>query len=135
MFLPSRIAPLIGLACFFSGLWFLFGMPVYVAVFAWKYYRSRKLSTGFLVAVVMLIVFWTTATQLWKHFATHYWNLSFVTALHAAGDAAKYGHPIEHTAEVLLANLLIFSTLLAAAAGAITLAVRHLWIRHRRLAV
>lgn len=132
---PSSIAPLIGLACFFSGLWFLFGMPVVLAVFAWKYFQSRKLPTGFLVSVVMLIVFFAIAALLWRHFATHYWNLSFLTALHAAGDAARYGHPVEHTAEVLLANLLIISTLSAAAAGAITGGVRHLWIRHRHPAM
>jgi uncharacterized protein (TIGR02246 family) len=131
----SSIGPLVGLACFFSGIWFLFGMPVVVAVLVWKCWRNRKFSAGLLVAVVMVIVFFGSATLLWRHFATHLWNFSFMTALHAAGDAATYGHPIEHTAEVLLANLLIFSTLSAAAAGAITGALQRLWIRHRRLAV
>ena len=82
----------------------------------------------------MLIVFFAIAALLWRRFATHYWNLSFLTALHAAGDAARYGHPVEHTAEVLLVNLLIFSTLSAVAAGAISGAARHLWVRRRSLA-
>jgi len=127
------IAPLIGLICFMSGLWFLFGMPVVLLVFAWKYYQSRELPTGFLVSVVMLIAFFATAGLLWRHVATHYWNLSFLTALDAARDAASYGHPVEHTAENLLANLLIFSTLSAAAGGAISGSLRYLWGRRRRL--
>jgi ketosteroid isomerase-like protein len=131
----SSLAPLLGLACLFSGLWFLFGMPLVLAVFARKCFQSHKLPTGFLVSVVMIIVFFASAVLLWRHFATHYWNLSFLTALQAAGDAARYGHPVEHTAEVLLVNLLIFSTLSAAAAGAITGAVRHLWVRRRSLAM
>jgi len=131
---PFQIASLIGLLCFMSGLWFLFGMPVVLSVFAWKYYQSRELPTGFLVSAVMLIAFLATAVLLWRHFATHYWNLSFQTARHAAVDAARYGHPVEHTAEVLLANLLIFSTLSAAAAGTITGSVRYLWHRRRSLA-
>ncbi len=132
---PSPAAPLIGLASLFSSLWFLFGMPVVLAVFAWKYFKSRKLSTGLLVSAVMLTVFFAVAVLLWRHFATNYWNLSFLIALDAAVDAARYGHPVEHTAEVLLANLLIFSTLSSAAAGAMTGGVRHLWSRHRRPAV
>ena len=132
---PSPAAPLIGLASLFSSLWFLLGMPIVFAVFAWKYFVSRKLSTGFLVSAVMLIVFLAVAALLWRHFATYYWNLPFLTALDAAVDAAKYGHPIEHTAEVLLANLLIVSTLSSALAGAITGGVRHLWSRHRRPAM
>jgi hypothetical protein len=131
----SAIGPLIGLACFLSGIWFLLGMPVVVAVLAWKGRRNGRISAGLLIAGFMLIVFWGTAALLWRYIATHVWNFSFMTALRAAGDAATYGHPIEHTAEVLLANVLIFSTLSAAAAGAISGGLRHLWIRRRRLAV
>jgi ketosteroid isomerase-like protein len=128
----SPIAPLIGLASLFCGIGFLFGMPVVAAAYVWKYYRSRAVPTGLLVAIAMVLVFWTAATQLWRHFAAHYWNMSFMTALQAAGDAARYGHPVEHTAEVLVVNLLIFSTLLASAAGGITFAVRRLWLKHFR---
>ena len=131
----SPAAPLIGLASLFSSLGFLFGMPMVLAVFAWKYFKSRKLSTGLLISAVMLAVFFAVAALLWRHFATHYWNLSFLTALDAAVDAARYGHPVEHTAEVLLANLLIFSTLSSAAVGAMTGGVRYLWTRHRRPAM
>jgi ketosteroid isomerase-like protein len=128
----SQIAPLIGLAGLFSGMGFLFGMPVIAAAFAWKYYRSRKLPTGLSVAIVMILVFWVAATQLWRYVTAHYWNMSFMTALEAAGDAARFGHPIEHTAEVLVVDLVIFSTLLAFAAGAITFAVCRLRMSHSR---
>ena len=127
------MAPLIGMACLLSGLWFLIGMPVVLAIYAYRYRRTRRLPSGLLVAAVMLIVFYVSATLLWREFAFHYWRQSFLTALDASVNAAKYGHPIEHTAEVLLVWLLIVSTLSAVAAGAVTGAVRHVWARHHRL--
>lgn len=127
------MAGLIGMACLLSGLWFLIGMPVVVAIYAYQCGRNRRLTTGLLVAAVMLMVFYVSATLLWREFAAHYWHQSFLTALDASGNAAKYGHPVEHTAEVLLVWLLIVSTLSAVAAGAVTGVVRHVWIRHRRL--
>ncbi len=129
------MAPLIGLACLLSGLWFLIGMPVVVGIYAYKFLRSRKLPTGLLVAAIMLLVFYASGTLLWRQFATHYWHQSFLTALDASGNAAKYGHPVEHAAEVLLVWLVTISTLSAAAAGAVTAAVRHVWIKHRHLIV
>jgi len=131
----SQIAPLMGLASLFSGLGFLFGVPIVAAAFAWKYYRSRQVPTGLPITIAMVLVFWVATTLLWRYISAHYWNMSLMTALHAAGDAARFGHPIEHTAEVLVVDLLIFSTLLALAAGAITFAARRLWIRHSRRAV
>lgn len=127
----SQLGPLIGLAGLFCVLGFLFGAPV-VAASAWKYFRSGKLPTGLPVAIAMVLVFWIAATQLWRYVAAHYWNMSFMTAVRAAGDSARFGHPIEHTAEVLVIDTVIFSTLLALAAGAITFAVRRLWLRHSR---
>jgi len=128
---PSMIGPLIGMASFLAGIWFLFGMPIVFVVSGWGYVRSRKLSTGFLVSTVMLIVFFATAGLLWAHFSGKFWNMSFGHARTAAVDAANYGHPVEHTAEVLLVNLLIFSTLSSVAAGAITGTVRHFWVKRR----
>ncbi len=131
----SQIGPLIGLASLFSGLVFLLGMPVVAAALVWKWYRSRKLPAGLPIAIAMVLVFWIAATLLWRYITTHYWNMAFMTALQAAGDAARFGHPIEHTAEVLVVDLAIFSTFLALAAGAITFAVQRLWMRHSRRAV
>lgn len=123
------MAPLIGMACLISGLWFLIGMPVVVAIYGNEYRRSRKLPTGLLVTAVTLIAFYVTAILLWKEFALHYWHKSFLTALDASVNAEKYGHPVEHTAEVLLVWLLIVSTLSALAAGALTGILRHVWFR------
>jgi hypothetical protein len=120
-------------ACFLGGLYFLFGMPVIIAVLARAYCKSRKLTLNLLVAVVMLFAFYISATLTWFLITTE-WNLSFLTTLKAAGDAKEYGHPIEHAAQGLLASLLTMSTLSAVAAGAVTAAVRHLCVRHRRLA-
>ena len=130
----SMIAPLIGLACFFAGIWFLFGMPIVFVVSGWNFIRSRKLTTGFLVSATLLIVFFATAALLWNHFSTKFWNMSFGHALKAAGDSARYGHPVEHTAEVLLVNLVIFSTLSSVVAGAIAGTVRHFWVKRRHRA-
>jgi ketosteroid isomerase-like protein len=121
----SPIAPLVGLASILAAIWFIFGMPILFATFAWKYFRSRKLSTGFVVSAVMLIAFFAAALLLWSQFAGHYWNLSFGTALRAGFDSERFGHPVEHTAEVLVVNLLIFSTVCSSAAGAVIGIFRH----------
>jgi uncharacterized protein (TIGR02246 family) len=133
--LLGAFAPLIGLACFFCGLWFLLGMPVVVLLSAWRFYRSGKLSTGFLASVAMLIAFFLTAVFLWRYFAAHEWNLSLVNALRAAGDTARYGNPVEDTAEDMLVALLVLSTLSAAAAGGIMCVARRVWVRFRRSAL
>ena len=126
------MAPLIGMACLLSGLWFLIAMPIVLAIYANEYHRTRRLPTGLMVTVVSLIVFYATAVLLWREFASHYWHQSFLTALDASVNAAKYGHTAEHTAEVLLIWLLIVTTLCAVAAGALTGVVRHVWIRFLR---
>jgi uncharacterized protein (TIGR02246 family) len=131
----APLAPLIGLACFLSGIWFLFGMPIVAVVFIWNSCRNHKLSTGFLVSAVMLIAYFVTAVLLWRYVAAHYWNLSFTTALAAAGDTARYGNPVEDTAEGVLVSFLVLSSLSAVAAGIITGAARWIWTRHRRAAM
>jgi len=128
------MAPLIGLACLLSGLWFLLGMPVVVAVFAWKYRRTRTLPTGLLVAVVMLVAFHATAVSVWRAAITSYWDLPFLTTFEAAGNARKYGEPVEHGAEGLLVWLIVASTAAALVAGAVTAAIRKAWTRRRRIA-
>jgi ketosteroid isomerase-like protein len=130
----AAIAPLIGMACFLSGIWFLLGMPIVFLIQTWKSIRALKVSTGFLVSVVMLIAFFLTAALFWRHLAAHEWNLSFVT-LSAALDSARYGNPVEDTAEGVLISLITLSTLSALAAGVIIGSSRKLWIRRRRHAV
>ena len=131
----APLAPLIGLACFFSGLWFLFGMPVVVGVYFWKCFRKGKTFIGLPIAFIMLLVFWTSAILLYRYIAPQYWNLSFPTALKAAGDAARYGHPVEHTAQSIMVTLLTASTFSAVAAGIILVAARYVWSRLRRSTV
>jgi uncharacterized protein (TIGR02246 family) len=129
----AALAPLLGLACFLSMLWFLFGMPVVALVAAWRFYRSRKLSAGLLVSAAMLIAFFLTALLVWRYFAAHEWNLPLAHAFHAATDTIRYGNPVEDTAEGVLMGLLVLSTFSAAAAGVITGVARWVWTRHRRL--
>lgn len=130
---PSNGVPaaLVGLACFFSLLWFLFVMPILALVCGWKSFRSGKLSAGFLVSAVMLVVFFLAAAFLWWHFSAQYWNLSLASIFHAARDTARYGNPVEDTAEDLLVALLVLSTISAVAAGAVTGIARWAWRRRR----
>jgi ketosteroid isomerase-like protein len=128
----APLAPLIGLACFAGGIWFLFGMPVVCIVYAWRFYRNRKLSTGFLVSAVMLLVFFLAGALLWWDISAHYWNLPFMNALAAARDTARYGNPVEDTAESVLVTLIVVSTLSAAVAGVLTGILRWIWTRWTR---
>jgi hypothetical protein len=115
------MAPLFGLVSLLCGFWFLLGMPITAAVFAWQDRRSRKLSTGLLVAVVMLVVFYISAALIWR-LGTADWNLSFLTTLEASVDSEKYGHKVEHRAEVIVVWLLVESTSTAVLAGVVTTA-------------
>ena len=127
----APLAPLIGLACFASIVWFLFGMPIVLIVSIWKWYRKGRVSTGFPVSAIMLIAFFVTSFFLWRYIAAHEWNLSLANAFQAAGDTARYGNPVEDTAEDILVALVTLSTLSAAAAAIITGVLRWLWIRAR----
>jgi uncharacterized protein (TIGR02246 family) len=130
----AAFAPLIGLACFASLLWFTVGMPIVAIVSAWKFCRSGKLNTGFLVSVVMLAVFFIAAALLWKSLTSHDWNLPLANLFQATTDTARYGNPVEDTSEDVLVALLVLSTLSAAVVGAITGVARRIWIRRSRLA-
>lgn len=130
----SPIAPLLGLAAILITIWFLLGMPVVFVVSLSRYILSRRMSTTFLVSAVMLFVFFAAALILWIQFAGQYWNLSFGTALRAGFDSERFGHPVEHTAEVLVLNLVIFSTFCSLLAGAVTGTFRHFRIKRRQTA-
>ncbi len=127
----SPIGPLFGLACIVIIIWFFLGMPFVFAVSLRKSIRNRKPSTGFFVSAIMFIVFFAAALILWWQFAGQYWNLSFSTAILAGGDSERFGHPVEHTAEVLLVNLILFSTLCSLLAGAITGTFLHFTMKRR----
>ncbi len=125
------MAQLLGLISFLCGLWFLWVMPVIVAALAWENRRSRKLSPGLLVAVVMLFGFYISAGLIWSLGAAD-WNLSFLMTLEASVNAEKYGHPVESRAERIVVWLLIYSTFTAVVAGVVTAVVRHSWVKRQR---
>ena len=132
--LPLRtedMAPLLGLLSLLCGYGFLVVMPVVVASLAWQNRRIKKLSTGLLAAVVMLLVFYVSAGLIWT-LGTRDWNLSFLTTLDATVNAKKYGHPVESRAERMIVWLLLYSTMAAVFAGAVTAAARHSWIKRQR---
>jgi hypothetical protein len=134
LFGMPAVAPMLILlaACFLGGLYFLFGMPAIIAILVHEYRRTRKLTTNLLASLFMLCAFYISAILTW-FLTTSDWNLSFPTTLKAAGNAAKYGHSIEHASQGLLSVLLIISTLSAVAAGIVTIAARYALYRYRRL--
>jgi hypothetical protein len=74
-------------------------------------HRSGVLITGSFIlgALASGLVVW--------HLVSSEWTLPFWTTLEAAGDAEKYGHPVEHAAEQIITAVL-FVAVLGGAAGA-----------------
>jgi hypothetical protein len=97
-------------------------MPILAAGFAWEYRRSRKANSGLIIAVVMLVVFYISAGLIWTVVSAN-WGLSFLTTLEASVNSEKYGHPVEHRAETMVAWLLLLSTFAALVAGAVAAVV------------
>ncbi len=128
------MGPLLGLLSLFCAYWFLVVMPVIAAVFAWQDYRIKKLSTALLTVIVMIAVYFASAVLIWT-LGTADWKLSFLATLEASVNAEKYGAAIESRAERMVIWLLIYSTLAAALAGAVTPAARYAWTRWRRVRV
>ena len=113
----APLAPLIGLGCFFSTLWFLFGMPIVTIDYGLKALRTRTWSTGLIVSLSMLSVFLLTAVLFWIQLSGHYWNLSLTHAFIASGDSERYGNPVEDTAESVLVSLMVISAAAGLTAG------------------
>jgi hypothetical protein len=112
-----------------SALYFLVGMPVVLAVLARKYRQSRKWTTNLVVSIAMILAFYISAVVAWIVLTPAQWNLSFLTTIKAAGDSETYGK-LEDTAEYLLVNLLLISTISTILAGLVTAAVRGTWARY-----
>jgi hypothetical protein len=125
-------------ACFISGLYFLFVLPVIVGVLARAYRKSRKLTTNLSVAVVMLFAFYISVALTWM-LITPGWDLSPITTLKAAGALGGLeqagGNLLDDAAEGILAAILILSTLSTVAAGIVTATARYVWVKSRHLAV
>jgi uncharacterized protein (TIGR02246 family) len=126
----APLAPLIGLGCVACTGWCLFGMPIVTVAFGWRACRNRKMSTGFIVSAAMVISYALATGILWVFFAPRYWNLPF-WAFGAATDTARYGNPVEDTAEGVLISLMVLAALASVAAGLITWVTRRLWMRFR----
>jgi len=84
--------------------------------------QGRKTRTSLVIASVMLVVFCVSAGLIWTVVSAD-WGLSFLTTLEASVNSAKYGHPVEHRAETIVAWLLMLSTFAALVAGAVAAAV------------
>jgi ketosteroid isomerase-like protein len=113
----APLAPLIGLGCFLSTLWFVSGMPIVTIVYGWKAFRSRTWSTGLIVSISMLMAFFLVTALLWIQLSGNYWNLPLKHAFIAAGDTARYGNPVEDTAESVLISLIVISAISGLVAG------------------
>jgi ketosteroid isomerase-like protein len=127
----APLAPLIGLGCALSTLWFVFGMPIVTIVYGWKALRSRSWPTGFIVSASMLLAFLLVFVLLWLQLSGTYWNLPLKHAFIAAGDTERYGNPVEDTAESVLISLMVISAVAGITAGAMGAIIRWVWTRRR----
>jgi ketosteroid isomerase-like protein len=127
----APLAPLIGLGCALSTLWFAFGMPIVTIVYGWKAFRSRSWSTGFIVSASMLLAFLLVSVLLWLQLSGTYWNLPLKHAFIAAGDTERYGNPVEDTAESVLISWMVIAAVSGIAAGVVGSIIRWVWTRCR----
>lgn len=130
-----RVKPMFILmvASLLSAIYFVFAMPVFVAVLARRFRRTQQLTANLLVEVVMLLVFYISAGVTWALISRH-WSLSFLETLQAARDAERYAK-FEHDAESAIFFLLVVSTISTVVAGTVTLTLRSLWERFRQKAI
>jgi len=127
----APLAPLIGLGCLGGCLWFTMGMPIVTVIYGWKSLRKRRWMTGFIVSVSMWIAFVLVAALFWLQLSANYWNLPLRHAFMAAVDTARYGNPVEDTAESVLVSLIVISVFSGLAAGVLSRAACWLWTRRR----
>ena len=127
----APLAPLIGLGCALSTLWFVLGMPIVTIVYGWKAFRRRSWSIGFIVSASMLFAFLLVSVLLWLQLSESYWNLPLKHAFIAATDSERYGNPVEDTAESVLISLMVIPAVSAMTAGILAPIVRWIWARRR----
>jgi hypothetical protein len=111
-------------------LYFMIGMPVFVAILARKYQRNRTLTTNLAFSIFMLFVFYTSVALTWL-LLTRGWELSLVQTIKAAGDSRTYGK-LEDKAEHILIWLMLISAVTTIVAGLLSVSARYLWLRYRR---
>jgi hypothetical protein len=127
------MASLVGMFCLLGGIWFLFGMPILAATGSWGFYKKNRTPAVFVVAAVMLVVFYLTAGLMWLLLSID-WNLSFLSTFEATINPGKYGLAVTHRAEVILISLLIVSTLAAVAAAAVAAGIARSRIKRQSAA-
>ncbi len=123
----------VGVFCLLGGIWFLIGMPLMVVFGTWGFYRKTRWPAVFMVAAVMLLVFYGSAGLIWILLSAD-WSLSFFSTFQATISPGKYGTEVVHRADVILISLLIFSTLAAVAAAAIAAAIARSRIKRQSVA-
>ncbi len=128
----APLAPLIGLGCFAGCLWFTFGMPIVTVICGCIAYSKRKWTNGLIVSLSMWIAFALVGGLMWLQISANYWNLPLRHAFIAAGDTARYGNPVEDTAESILISMIVISVFSGFVAG--ILARIGCWIRTRMIA-
>jgi hypothetical protein len=99
--------------------------PILVGIFiASRFLLCRERLIG-LAMLAVVIGFLAGAVVGWAFVPTQ-WTASFSTTVEAAGNAAKYGHSFEHTAERVLLYFLYPALLGGLAFGVAALAI--LWL-------
>lgn len=97
------------------------GIPACLFMGALDFRRTGQLPRKLLVALAMLCGFIGGAALVWSLIPSQ-WTLPFWTTIQAAGDAEKYGHPVEHYAENVVMLMMTGAVVAAAGAGAATAA-------------
>jgi len=95
-----------------AALGFIAFMPPLIAALIIHGWRARTRGPFLRIASAAVVGFAAGAGVVWL-LVSRAWNYSFLTTLAASGNAAKYGHPVEHTAETILVWM-AFAALLGA---------------------
>lgn len=94
----------------------LAAIPVAFLVLIANYLKMRTHGRASLITGSFMTGALASGLVVW-HLIPSEWTLPFWTTLEAAGNAQKYGHPVEHYAECIVV-LLLFTAVLGGAIGA-----------------
>jgi len=91
-------------------------MPIAFLAMVCSYLVTGNYRRGVVITGSFILGALASGFVVW-HLVPSEWTLPFWTTLEAAGDAEKYGHPVEHAAEQII-TVVFFAALLGGAAGA-----------------
>lgn len=111
------MAPLVGLAAIAGGFFFLVLVPMLLVELLVEHRRNRRHAVGLLICSAMIAGYLAGGILCWNLVAAE-WNMPFWTTVQASVDAEKYGHPLEHRAEVILVWVLFCGVAGGLASGA-----------------